>query len=221
MDKVIITGSEGLVGKSLKKHLQKNYKIISLDLIKGHNLNDENFVKDFFSRNPAFALINTFAIDDKENNKVEHTTLDCELSYFNKFLQTNITALLSVCREYIKNNDEGRIINFSSIYGHVSPQKIYGDKEKFIGYGVSKAGVNQLTRHLAVHYPNFLINAIAPGGIESNQSQKFKDLYNKHTPLSRMMNVKELNALVDFLLSKESKYTTGSVIKIDGGWTSW
>ena len=221
MDNIIIAGSEGLVGKSLKKHLKKSFNIISLDLAIGHDLNDEKFVKDFFTKNQAFALINTFAIDDKEDKKLQDTSLNCDLSEINKFLQTNITALLSVCREYIKNNNSGRIINFSSIYGQVSPKKIYGDKEKFIGYGISKAGVDQLTRHLAMHHPNFLINAISPGGIDNNQSEDFKKLYNKHTPLGRLMNVNELNALIDFLLSKESMYTTGSVIKIDGGWTSW
>ena len=159
MDNIIIAGSEGLVGKSLKKHLKKSFNIISLDLAIGHDLNDEKFVKDFFIKKSAFALINTFAIDDKEDKKLQGTSLNCDLSEINKFLQTNITALLSVCREYIKNNNSGRIINFSSIYGQVSPKKIYGEKEKFIGYGISKAGVDQLTRHLAMHHPNFLINA--------------------------------------------------------------
>lgn len=221
MDSIIIAGSEGLVGKSLEKHLKKTFNIISLDLSLGHDLNDEDFVKEFFSDLQAFALINTFAIDDKEDNKFQHSSLNCDLSQVNKFLQTNVTALLSVCREYIKNNNSGRIINFSSIYGQVSPKKIYGEKEKFIGYGISKAGVDQLTRHLAMHNPSFLINAISPGGIDNNQSEDFKNLYSEHTPLKRLMDVKELNALVDFLLSKQSMYTTGSILKIDGGWTSW
>ena len=65
------------------------------------------------------------------------------------------------------------------------------------------------------------MNAIAPGGINNNQSEKFKKEYRDNVPLNRMMEVKELNALIDFLLSKNSSYTTGSVLKIDGGWTSW
>jgi len=221
MEKIIITGSEGLVGTSLKSHLKNKYEILDLDLKNGHNLNDEKFVKEFFNQNKANALINAFAIDDKEDFDNNHTSLNCTIEDFNQYLNTNVTSLFSVCREFIRNNNEGRIINFSSIYGLLSPKNIYGDREKFIGYGVSKAAVNQLTRHLAIHYPNFLINAIAPGGIENNQSKEFKKKYHTHTPLNRMMKVEELNALIDFLLSKNSTYTTGSIIKIDGGWTAW
>jgi NAD(P)-dependent dehydrogenase (short-subunit alcohol dehydrogenase family) len=36
-----------------------------------------------------------------------------------------------------------------------------------------------------------------------------------------MMNVKELNGIVKYLISKESSYTTASIINVDGGWTAW
>ena len=221
MEKIIFTGSEGLVGVSLKSHLKKKYEVLELDLQKGHDLSDEKFVKEFFAKNSAYALINAFALDDKDTLNNDHTSLDCSIEDFNQYLNINVTALFSVCREFIRNNNKGRIVNFSSIYGLISPKKIYGNSEKFIGYGVSKAAVNQLTRHLATHYPNFLVNAIAPGGINNNQSENFKKEYRDNVPLNRMMEVKELNALIDFLLSKNSSYTTGSVLKIDGGWTSW
>ena len=39
--------------------------------------------------------------------------------------------------------------------------------------------------------------------------------------LGRMMNVKELNGIVDYLISSQSSYTTASTICVDGGWTAW
>ena len=48
--KIIITGSEGLIGKELVNHLQKNHQILKLDLSLGHDLTDEKFVKSWFKK---------------------------------------------------------------------------------------------------------------------------------------------------------------------------
>ena len=75
---------------------------------------------------------------------------DVSLKSFNKYLNLNVTSLFSVCREYARNNNKGNIINFSSIYGDVSPDpKIYmKGKHKHIGYAVSKSAVIYLTKYL-------------------------------------------------------------------------
>ena len=46
--KIVITGSEGLLGKQLVRDLSSTYQIIKLDLKLGHDLNNENFVSNFF-----------------------------------------------------------------------------------------------------------------------------------------------------------------------------
>ena len=43
--KIIVTGSEGLLGKEIVKHLEKNHDVLKLDLLLGDDLSDENFVK--------------------------------------------------------------------------------------------------------------------------------------------------------------------------------
>ena len=99
---------------------------------------------------------------------------------------------------------------------------MYEKFHKDIGYGVSKAGVLNLTKYLAVHLaPNIRVNSIVPGGIKLSQDKKFIKKYSELTPMNRMMNKKELNGLVDFLCSKESSYVTGSTITADGGYTAW
>ena len=62
---VIVTGSEGLLGVPLCKHLEaKGLKVAHLDLSLGHDLTDEDFVVSWFKQNPGLGLVNLFALDD-------------------------------------------------------------------------------------------------------------------------------------------------------------
>ena len=72
--KIVITGSEGLLGKEISKYLEKTNKVLRLDLTLGHNLTDENFVKKWFKQNKADALVNCFALNDhvEKNQKRKH-----------------------------------------------------------------------------------------------------------------------------------------------------
>ena len=223
--KIIIAGSEGLIGKSLSSHLEKEgHEVLKLDLSLGHDFTNESFVKKFFKDNNADSLINLFAQMHHVDGTQEKSTLfNISLDSFSKYMDINLTALFSVCREYARNNSYGSIINFSSTYGVVSPPTdIYDQEEKHIGYSVSKAGDLMLTKHLATHLaPNIRVNTIIPGGIDNEQTDKFKKQYSAKTPLGRMMDVKELNGIMDYLISNKSSYTTGAEFKIDGGWTAW
>jgi NAD(P)-dependent dehydrogenase (short-subunit alcohol dehydrogenase family) len=200
------------------------HKIVELDLTLGHDLSDEKFVKEWFSKNQANSLVNLFALNDHiEPGRQSNKLFDISLDLFNKFLQVNIIALFSVCREFARSNSSGSIVNFSSTYGYVSPNpKLYEPNEKNIAYGISKAGVIQLTKHLAVHLaPHFRVNCIAPGGVKYKQSPEFQRLYGSFTPLGRMMDVEEICGMVEFLISNKSSYCTGGVYVVDGGWIAW
>ena len=222
--RIIITGSEGLIGKQLKNFLQENNEIIVLDLSLGHDLSDENFVKKWFSENKADCIINCFALNDHvENNQKRPTLFDISLDSFSNFLHVNLTSLFSVCREFARNNPSGSIINFSASTGIVSARPdLYDGGHKHIAYSISKAGVINLTKFLAVHLaPSIRVNCLAPGGIENSQSEDFIKSYSKLTPLDRMMKPTELNGIVDFLCSSYSSYVTGATYVVDGGWTTW
>ena len=222
--KIIITGSEGLLGTEISKFLEKKHNVIKVDLELGHDLTNEKFVKKFFKKNKAQALINCFAMNDHVAPNVKRNTLfEIKLNSLTDFLNVNVVALFSVCREYARNNSNGAIVNFSGILGIVSARPdLYNGDHKNIGYTVSKAAVINLTKYLATHFaPNIRVNCVAPGGVEYNQNTKFKQAYSKLTPLGRMMNKNELNYLIEFLSSKKSSYVTGSTFVIDGGWTAW
>ena len=220
----IITGSEGFLGKEISAYFKKLGKLHKLDLSLGHDLTDENFVKDWFSKNHAEYLINCFALNDNINKKRKKNDLyNFSLKSFQDYLDVNIISLFSVCREFAKNNKKSSIVNFSSIYGSVSPNpSLYEKSHKDIGYSVSKAGVINMTKYLATHLaPNIRVNCVVPGGVSQKQDLLFKKKYSQLTPMKRMMKKNELNGLLDFLCSEKSSYMTGSIIFMDGGYTAW
>lgn len=223
--KVIVTGCEGLIGSEVSRYFaEKGHEVVKIDFLLGHDLTHEPQVKGIFGREKADALVNLFALQDHvDENSSRRTLFDIPLASFHHFMTVNVVALFSACREYARNNDKGSIVNFSSTYGLGSPHpRMYAKGEKHIGYGVSKAAVVQLTRHLAVHLaPAIRVNCIAPGGVRHRQGEDFQSAYGNRTPMQRMMEVGELNGMVEYLCSDASSYVTGAVFCCDGGWTAW
>ena len=223
--RIIVTGSVGLIGCEVVSHLKcVGHEVFELDLSLGHDLTNEDFVKSWFRDHQADSLVNLFAINDHVSpNLSKPNILNISLDSMRDYMNVNVVALFSVCREYVRNNQKGSIVNFSSTYGLVSPRPhLYREGQKHIGYSASKGAVVLLTRHLAAHLaPAFRINCVVPGGVEASQDQEFKDNYSRQTPMGRMMQKHELNGIIDYLISEQSSYTTGAVICVDGGWTIW
>ena len=111
---------------------------------------------------------------------------------------------------------EGRIINIASVVG------ISGNAGQ-TNYAASKAGIIGFTKSLAkeVASRNILVNAIAPGFIQTDMTnilkENVKDEIAKTIPLKRMGTAKDVANVVKFLVSEDSSYITGQVIQVDGG----
>ena len=224
MKKIVVTGSEGLLGSEISKFLEKSHKVYRLDLKLGHDLTDQRFVKNWFKKNHSDYLINCFAINDHISKNQKKTNLfNFSLETFAQYMDTNVITLFSVCREFARNNKKSGIINFSSTYGLVSPRPdMYDDGNKDVAYGVSKAAVINLSKYLSVHLaPNIRVNCVIPGGVKHKQNQRFVSKYSKNTPMKRMMRKTELNGLIDYLCSESSSYVTGATLVCDGGYTTW
>jgi NAD(P)-dependent dehydrogenase (short-subunit alcohol dehydrogenase family) len=222
--KIVVTGSEGLLGKEISQHLEKKHEVYKLDVLLGHDLTNEDFVKEWFKKNKVNCLVNCFALNDHVATGEKRKTLfDITLESFSKFLNVNLTALFSVCREFAKNNQSGTIVNFSATTGIVSARPdLYNGGHKHPAYSISKAGVINLTKFLATHLaPNFRVNCIAPGGVIHDQDDEFLKKYSELTPMKRMMKKNELNELIELLCGSGSSYITGTTIVVDGGWTTW
>ena len=115
-ERMIITGSEGLIGASVSSYMKDLYKTKKISLRFGHDLTDEIFVKEWFSQNKAEYLVNCFALNDHVyNNKENKTLFDVSLDSVSKYLLVNVVSMFSVCREFAKSQD-AKGISKSLIY---------------------------------------------------------------------------------------------------------
>lgn len=111
----------------------------------------------------------------------------------------------------------GSIINISSVGGAVP------DISQ-IGYGVSKAAINYLTKLIALHGASRGIrcNAVLPGmtatdAVSTRLSADFRERFLRHIPLGRMGLPEEIAAAVVHFAGDESAYTTGQCLSVSGG----
>jgi NAD(P)-dependent dehydrogenase (short-subunit alcohol dehydrogenase family) len=115
----------------------------------------------------------------------------------------------------------GAIVNVASIAGLVGMVPL-------AGYGASKGALIGLTRHLAAQWSKdgVRVNALAPGWFPTEMSENA--LADEHvaawiagsTLLGRPGMVEELDGALLFLASDASRYVTGQVLAVDGGWTA-
>lgn len=138
---------------------------------------------------------------------------------FQDVLNVNLVGTFNVTKNviaYMMKARSGRIINISSVVG------IAGNAGQ-TNYSASKAGIIGFTKSLAkeVASRNILVNAVAPGFIETNMTNVLKDEIKeniaKSIPLKRMGKAEDVANVVKFLASEESSYITGQVINVDGG----
>ena len=149
---------------------------------------------------------------------------------WNKTIDVNLNWMFFLTKHFIDvlaKNKNSVILNTSSIYGKVSPnKKIYGNSgiNIPIGYTTTKAAIIGFTKYISAHYADKGVraNVLVPGGVENlNQTREFKSNYSKLTHLGRMAKHDEYKEAVLFLTSDASSYMTGSDFIMDGGWTAW
>lgn len=148
------------------------------------------------------------------------------LESWRRAIEVNLTAPFHLSQGLFKllNNAQfPRIINISSIYGILAPDfMIYQNTtmNNPAAYGVSKAGLVQLTKYLAsAMAPLIRVNSITLGGIERNQPTEFINSYTRKTLLGRMATEKDVIGAVAYLSSNASNYVTGANLIVDGGWS--
>jgi len=192
----------------------------------------EEIVKTFGA---PTVLINNAAIDSppsappEENGPFE----DYPEASWDKVINVNLKGVYLCCQVFgaaMAKAGGGSIINVASIYGVVSPdQGLYEYRRKRgevffkpVAYSASKSGILNMTRYLAVYWAkkNVRVNTLTIAGVFNNQEQAFLDVYCGRIPVGRMANADEYNGAVLYLASPASRYTTGSNLVVDGGWTA-
>lgn len=158
------------------------------------------------------AIVNNAGID---NEKLFQNITDED---WDNVINNNLYSVFCMCQEAIPtmiNKQNGCIINISSIYGT-------NGGSFAVAYSAAKAGIIGMTKSLAKELgpSNIRVNAIAPGIIDTDMNKGFSkeeiEEIKEEIPLNRIGEGIDIARCVKWLI--EDEYTTGQIIKIDGGW---
>ena len=237
---VLITGASGGIGRAVAiefanhkcniigcaktnaKGLEETKKIVEDTGVKCYielcDITNEKAVIDFISSStkeigPTEILVNNAGIS------FIGLMQDMSIDEWNNVINTNLTSVFLMSKHiipYMLKEQKGHIINISSVWGNIGASME-------VAYSASKGGLNSFTKALAKELApsNILVNAISPGFINTEMNKCFdNDELNSifdEIPLGRGGETDEVADLVYKIAT--SKYLTGQIITIDGGWT--
>lgn len=155
---------------------------------------------------------------------VRKRILDYSADEFDRVVNLNLRGTFTVLQSFGRRmvaNGRGSIVVFSSIRAHTTEpgQSVYA---------ATKAGVTQLVHTAAVEFggAGVRVNTVAPGIVETPLTAQIRaddDWYRAYATkgaLGRWARPSELAGGVVFLMSDAASFVTGSVLNIDGGWTT-
>jgi len=236
----IITGGARGIGKKISQTFLKEGASVYI-----FDVNQEEGARTVSAFKPAYDdKVNFFKVDITDEKSVKQSIekiikdegridilvnnagitrdnliLRMSLEDWKKVIDINLTGAF-ICSKhtvkYMVKNRSGKIINISSIVG------VHGNAGQS-NYSSSKAGIIGLTKTLARELAgrNILVNAIAPGYIETEMtkklSDKIKEKLMEQIPTGRLGSVDDVAKAALFLASDDSNYITGTVINLDGG----
>ena len=242
---IVVTGGNGKLGQNIVERLKEKNNIILLtrniektkkifnkykniysykcDLENSEDINNAilSIMRDF---NKIDIIINNAAVD------IDQPMIDTTKEEFEKIMKINLFAPYYICQKiipYMKNMKFGKIINISS---DLSVRTVKNATE----YSISKAGLDALTRSIAVEYGEYGIraNTININGMKgyTTKVNEITDIFSKNDedyddwkqpkeriPLSRRGTFDEFVDVIEFLCSEKSNYITGVNIPVDGG----
>tara|TARA_B100001750_G_C15405107_1_gene544705 strand:+ start:345 stop:1121 length:777 start_codon:yes stop_codon:yes gene_type:complete len=148
--------------------------------------------------------------------------------FWERVLEVNLISTFRCSRifgqEMIRQGNGGNIVNVSSIASlSTFPMRT--------SYIAAKAGINGLTKTLAVEWARYgiRVNAVAPGMTRTERGKDLEklnfgalreELYTPRIPLGRRALPEEIAEVVTFLVSEKASYVTGQIWFVDGGWTA-
>lgn len=147
---------------------------------------------------------------------------EIEESEWQRILDVNLKSVFLACQVFgkvmVESGKGGSIINISSASSGPPLSKVFT-------YGVTKAGVNQITQFLAREWAphRVRVNAILPGFFPAEQNRRLLTPERTaqimtHTPMDRFGEASELIGATVYLASeKASSFVTGSILRVDGG----
>ena len=201
---------------------------------------------DITSESEVSSIFNTLEIDGFEPNVVINNAAitgeflmaggadfpdfaSTSVTDWEKTIRVNLLGPFMLARQMdidIVGRYPAQLINVASMYALQAPHhEIYNGVpfKSFSAYSASKAGIHGLTLWLASYWAsrNCTVNSIAPGAVFNNHSRNFEERVGRLTMAGRMAEPAEIANVMTFLCSENSRYMTGQLVQVDGGFSSW
>ncbi|ETO91582.1 MAG: 3-oxoacyl-(Acyl-carrier-protein) reductase [Candidatus Xenolissoclinum pacificiensis L6] len=139
-----------------------------------------------------------------------------------RVISVNLSAAFTLNREAVKAFLQNKGQDFSSIVNISSVVAFMGNPGQ-VNYSASKAGIVGMTKSLAVEVAskNITVNAVAPGFIQTDMTDKIPSAYREKImesiPMKRYGTPDEVASVVSFLIGGQSRYITGTTVHVNGG----
>ena len=237
---ILITGASGGIGNELVKKfvslganiLGSGTKTEKLELIKKQYPNIKVKKFDIANHSGIEEFIDSVSLelgglDVLINNagiNLDNLSIRMKVEEWKKVIDVNLTSTFLLSKYAIKKmlkNKFGRIVNITSVVGHVGN---LGQPN----YSASKAGIIGMSKSLAIEYAkkNITVNCVSPGFIVSDMTMGIADkvkLYlTSRIPMGKFGTGEDVSNCVAFLSSEQASYVTGETIHVNGGmYMSW
>jgi glucose 1-dehydrogenase len=218
-----VTETDELVDKAIEECMQRIAECnVQHVLVQGDVSNDNDVVRMF--RQTMDDLGSLDILINNAGIQIQGPSHEVSIESVDRVLGINLRGAYLCARAAIKHFlDEGKpgiIINVTSVH-QIIPRPLY------VSYSMSKGGMQNLTRTLALEYADrgIRVNGIGPGATLTPINKRWVDDPEKraevegHIPMGRAGTAEEMAAVTAFLASDEAAYITGQTLFIDGGLT--
>lgn len=224
--KVVVVGRNAENAAKAKKLLGKDAEVLSSDATKPETA--EKAITVCIEKFGSFDGL--YHVAGGSGRKMGDGPLhELSLEGWNKTLELNLTSLMlsnqAAVKKFIELKKGGTILNMSSVLGFSPSPKHFSTH----AYATAKSAVIGFTRSVAAYYAknNIRTNVIAPALVETPMAERAANdeailsFINTKQPLDggRIGQPEDLDGLAVYFMSEASKFTTGQVISVDGGWS--